>query len=187
MGRVSGFGVEPIGGVVRPLTVETDTEAIVVSGLRTADFEVFYRQSWESVYRPLAAIIGDSDLAAEAVDEAMSRAFVRWRLVRRMGNPEGWVYRVAHRWSIDRLRRRGRERRLLARLIAAPTAQSVRVEPGLDSALASLPMGQRTVVVLSCAFDWSEAEIADVLGVRPGTVKSRLHRGLVQLRREMGA
>ena len=167
--------------------METDTEAVVVSSLRTADFEVFYRQSWEAVYRPLAAVIGESDLAAEAVDEAMSRAYVKWRLVRRMGNPQGWVYRVAYRWSIDRLRRRGRERRLLSRLVDSPTAHVVRVEPGLDAALASLPVEQRAVVVLSCVFDWSETEIAGALGVRPGTVKSRLHRGLGQLRREMHA
>ena len=104
-----------------------------------------------------------------------------------MDNPDGWVYRVAYRWSIDRLRRQGRERRLLHRLVDAPTGEPVPVEPGLDSALGSLPLEQRAVVVLSCAFDWSETQISEALGVRPGTVKSRLHRGLGRLRQEMHA
>lgn len=155
--------------------------------LKATDFEPFYQQSWDSIYRPLAAVIGDSELAAEAVDEAMARCFAKWRSVSRMENREGWVYRVAYRWSIDRLRRRGRERRLLPRLVDAPRGEIPTVEPGLASALDSLPLEQRAVVVLSHAFDWSEAEIADVLGIRPGTVKSRLHRGLDHLRREMHA
>jgi len=43
------------------------------------------------------------------------------------------------------------------------------------------------VIVLACAFDWSERQIADTLGIRPGTVKSRLHRGLQNLREELNA
>ena len=179
--------MEPSGGVVRPVIVETDTDTPAMERLRPLDFEVFYRQSWDVVYRPLAATLGDSDLAAEAIDEAMARAYAKWRSVQRMNNPQGWVYRVAYRWSIDRLRRKGRERRLLPRLVDAPANGEAQVEPGLDAALGSLPMEQRAVVVLSGAFDWSEAQIAEALGIRPGTVKSRLHRGLEHLRREMHA
>lgn len=61
------------------------------------------------------------------------------------------------------------------------------VEPGLSSALDTLPIEQRAVVVLACAFDWSQKEIAEALHIRPGTVKSRLHRGLNRLRKEIHA
>ncbi|MEZ5176264.1 MAG: sigma factor-like helix-turn-helix DNA-binding protein [Acidimicrobiia bacterium] len=152
----------------------------------TVDFEVFYRRSWLSVYRPLAATLGDQELASEAVDEAMVRAYVKWRTVREMDNPEGWVYRVAYRWSVDRLRRRGREQRLLPQLVDPPIGGEPVVEPGLSSALDALSIEQRAVVVLACAFDWSAREIADALQIRPGTVKSRLHRALQRLREEMG-
>lgn len=155
---------------------------------RPARFEDFYSVSWLEVYRPLAASIGDSDLAREAVDEAMVRAFASWGNVSAASNAEGWVYRVAYRWAVDRLRRRSTEKRLLSRMPArADTAGSIDVEPGLIPALASLTVEQRTVVVLACVFDWSEAQIADATGVRPGTVKSRLHRGLKRLREEMNA
>ena len=179
--------MEPDGFGVRPLIVETDIKIEAVSHVRITDFEVFYQRSWDGVYRPLAATLGDSDLAAEAVDEAMSRAYAQWRSVQLASNPQGWVYRVAYRWSIDRLRRRRREQRLLPRLFDGPVPERTSVEPGLDAALGSLPIEQRAAVVLSCAFDWSEAQIADALSIRPGTVKSRLHRGLEQLRRELHA
>jgi pimeloyl-ACP methyl ester carboxylesterase len=47
-------------------------------GLRPTDFSTFYRRSWIEIYRPLVATIRDPDLAAEAVDEAMERAWARW-------------------------------------------------------------------------------------------------------------
>lgn len=178
--------MEPSGGVVRPLIVD----AIVdhrAARLRPTDFETFYRASWPAVYRPLAATLGDADLAAEAVDEAMARAFARWTAVRTADNVEGWVYRVALRWAVDRIRRRQRERSLVPRLGSPRQDGEPLVEPGLDSALAVLPIEQRAVVVLASALDWSEREIAEALGIRSGTVKSRLHRGLDRLRKEMGA
>lgn len=159
----------------------------VASRLRPTGFEDFYRLSWSLVYRPLAATLGDADLAAESVDEAMARAFARWDTVRKTANPEGWVYRVAYRWAVDRLRRRRRLWALLPRLGSPDHADRHLVEPGLEAALAVLPVEQRAVVVLASAFDWSESEIADALSIRPGTVKSRLHRGLARLREEIGA
>ena len=154
--------------------------------VRPLRFEDFYTKSWIEVFRPLAACLGDTDLAREATDEAMCRAFASWSKVSGLSNIEGWVYRVAYRWAIDRLRRRQTERRLLPRLThGRDVVDVVEVEPGLVPALASLSLEQRTVVVLACVYDWSEAQIAEAVGVRPGTVKSRLHRGLSKLRQEM--
>lgn len=153
--------------------------------LRPVQFESFYSAFWSEVFKPLAATLGDRDLAREAVDEAMVRAYTRWPRVRTMSNPQGWVYRVAYRWAIDRMRRRKVERRLIPRLVTDTTGSDPMVEPKLSPALASLPVEQRAVVVLACVFEWPQAEIADVLGIRVGTVKSRLHRGLQRLREEL--
>ncbi len=95
-GSIGPHLMEPIRRVVRPSYVETSTEPLPLDRLRpSADFEVFYRRSWSGVYRPLAATLGDAELASEAVDEAMVRAYSKWRSVRKMSNAEGWVYRVA--------------------------------------------------------------------------------------------
>jgi RNA polymerase sigma-70 factor (ECF subfamily) len=177
--------MEPDHLLVRPCHM--DTNALEREGTLTfSDFSTFYKRSWIEVYRPLVATIRDPDLASEAVDEAMERAYARWSTVSGMSNPEGWIYRVAYRWAVDRLRRRSTERRLLPRLFTEPSsADTPVVEPMLDGALSVLPIEQRAVVVLACAFDWPETDIADALGIRPGTVKSRLHRGLARLREEV--
>ncbi len=156
-----------------------------VQELRPAEFETFYSGCWLDIFKPLAATLCDRDLAREAVDEAMVRAYARWPKVRTMDNPQGWVYRVAYRWAIDKIRRRKVERRLMPRLALAPTGDDPTVEPNLSPALASLPVQQRAVVVLGCVFEWTQAEIAEVLGIRVGTVKSRLHRALQRLREEL--
>lgn len=172
----------------KELFVHLDMDADVAEkhqDLKPTDFATFYRRAWSDIYRPLVVTLRDPDLAQEAVDEAMARAFSRWSKIRNASNPEGWVYRVAYRWAVDRLRRRSTERRLLPRLTSTDTGEIPTPEPMLDGALASLPLGQRSVVILSCGFDWSESEIAEALGIRPGTVKSRLHRGLQALRKEL--
>lgn len=162
----------------------SDVEADVQE-LRPVRFESFYSAFWSDVFKPLAATLGDRDLAREAVDEAMVRAYTRWPRVRTMSNPQGWVYRVAYRWAIDRIRRRKVERRLIPRFVTDTTGSDPMFEPKLSPAMASLPVEQRAVVVLTCVFEWPQAEIAEVLGIRVGTVKSRLHRGLQRLREEL--
>ena len=66
-----------------------------------------------------------------------------------------------------------------------PTTPTTTTEDEVDhlaDVLAALPVKQRAAVVLRYYEDRSEADIADLLGVRPGTVKSLLHRGLARLR-----
>jgi RNA polymerase sigma-70 factor (ECF subfamily) len=58
-------------------------------------FEVFYRCRVDGVYRALAVALDDSDLAREATDEAMLRAYARWARVGALDNPGGWVFRSA--------------------------------------------------------------------------------------------
>lgn len=159
-----------------------EAEARVVQAA-PADFSSFYAVEWQGVFRPLAVILRDVDLAHEATDEAMTRAYQHWRRVRRMNNPSGWVYRVALNWSRTQLRRRAVAARLLPH--RKQDLREPMVEPGLAAALAQLPLPQREVVVLRYVLDWSESEIAAALGIPRGTVKSRLHRALAHLREEM--
>src|SRR5690606_3996846 len=85
-----------------------------VPDLKLRNFEHFYAAEVDDLYRTLALVLRDADLAHEAVDEAMARAFQRWNKVRSYENPTGWVYRVAMNWALSRLRRRKREVRQLA-------------------------------------------------------------------------
>ncbi|MEY2567103.1 MAG: polymerase sigma-70 factor, subfamily [Actinomycetota bacterium] len=142
-------------------------------------FVSFYESTRDRVARALALTLGDAHLAAEAVDEAMARAYQRWGTVGRYENPGGWVYRVALNWASSVLRRR---RRAPAPPVDRdPTDVPAAREPDVLAALSELDIKQRAVVVCRFYLGMSEAETAAALGTRPGTVKSRLHRALRHL------
>ncbi len=146
-------------------------------------FEDFYLAQWDSIYRPLAATIGDPHLARDATAEAMARAFQRWSKVRLYRNPSGWVYRVGLNWARSRFRKRRRE------VLGDPPPHAA-TDGGIpdhdfDRALRSLPLDHRAVIVLRYYMDWSQEDVAAALGVPVGTVKSRIHRALRKLEQEI--
>lgn len=151
--------------------------------LRYVPFESFYRAQWQEVYRPLAVVLRNPDLAREATNEAMTRALRDWNKVSGMRNQAGWVYRVAHNWAIDQVRRRNRLRRLGKQ--SEPVWQPLVPDPKVFQAVSSLPYDQRAVVVLRLVEDWSVDDVAEALGISSGTVKSRLSRALDALREEL--
>jgi len=161
-----------------------DTGEIPVIRFSAGTFESFYQSTRQHVFRALALTLGNSDLAADAVDEAMVRAYQHWRTVSTYDNQAGWVYRVGLNWARSRLRRRKREL-----LSEAPPEQSAEItfsDPDLERAVMGLPIDARSVVVLRFYLDWSTDEVARALGIRPGTVKSRLHRAMADLREQLG-
>jgi RNA polymerase sigma-70 factor (ECF subfamily) len=143
-------------------------------------FERFYSATWQTVYRALVVAIGDHDLAREAVDEAMVRAYEQWRTVSTMRNREGWVYRVASNWATSRLRRR----KLMFRPVpgSSITQNPEIADPRLIEAVRRLSPRHRDVVVARYLLDLSESATAQALGIPEGTVKSRLSRALAQLK-----
>lgn len=154
-----------------------------------AGFADFYRAERPGLTRALALTIGDVDLATEAVDEAMTRAYQRWRTVEAMRNPTGWVYRVALNWSRSVLRtRRRREAQPQFEREAVDRGHEPAdpADPAVRRALEALDVKHRAVVVCRYFLGLSEDETAQALAIRPGTAKSRLHRASKQLRVELG-
>ena len=166
----------------------SDSEALEADDLTVVhvgaprDFESFYRHGYADIARALTVTLGDLDLAQEATDEAMVRAYARWSKIGAYDNPGGWAYRVGLNWA------RSARRRLTRvvpfhepRVVEAPTT-----DPAHDAALRHLDISLRAVVVCRLLLDWSVDETAAALRIKPGTVKSRLHRALAQLERELG-
>ena len=148
-----------------------------------AEFEACWQRDRDRLRRALALSIGDAQLASEAVDEAFTRAYARWSRVSRYQDPTGWIYRVAANWATSALRKR--RLRPVRPVEHLDRATHDTVEDGaLLQAIAALPAGQRTVVVLRFYLDWDVARIAAALDIAPGTVKSRLSRALDRLRDE---
>jgi|TARA_B110000444_G_scaffold91770_1_gene86721 RNA polymerase sigma-70 factor (ECF subfamily) len=145
------------------------------------DFDTFYAQHRDRLATAISLTLRDTDLGTEATDEAFVRACQRWDQIREYSNPQGWVYRVAMNWARSWLRRRRREieKRPLLNFDSFFVDKVLDVD--LERALDTLSPQSRAVVVARFFMDWSIDETADALGVRPGTVKSRLNRALKQL------
>jgi RNA polymerase sigma-70 factor (ECF subfamily) len=143
-------------------------------------FDGFYRTHRDRLSRALDLTIRDTDLAIEAIDEAMARAAQRWNVVGSYDSPEGWVYRVALNWARSVFRRR---RPLPWR--DEPLWDSL-PDPDVSRAVAALPFKLRIVVVARYHLDWSVPQIAGHLQIPQGTVKSRIHRALSRLESDLG-
>jgi RNA polymerase sigma-70 factor (ECF subfamily) len=147
------------------------------------DFETWYLREHPRVVSAVAAITGRPSVAVEATDEAFVRAYERWGRVRDMASAGGWVHRTALNVARRRLRRAEHERRLLRRLIpvreveAPPPTWSAEVW----EALRQLPPRERAAIVLRHVADLPVAQVAEVMGVAPGTVASCLFNARARL------
>lgn len=145
-----------------------------------------YRVSYRRLVSQLFGITGDLSEAQDAVQEAFVQALARPQSFAEIDNPEAWLRTVAVNVTRRRWRRRLRLEALLGR-------RPVPVEPDLSpdhvalmSALRLLPRGQREAIGLHHLADLPIDEVAEILGVSAGTVKSRLSRGRTQLARLLG-
>jgi RNA polymerase sigma-70 factor (ECF subfamily) len=148
-----------------------------------ASFAEFYEIHHTKIARSLAMTFGDAELGREATDEAMTRAYAHWGTVSGHTNPAGWVYRVGLNWGRSWFRRAGRKLPWLDRTSSELPETS---DPALTDALAGLDPKFRAVVVCRYFLDWSTNQTAAALEIPTGTVKSRLHQALSELRHQLG-
>ena len=132
-------------------------------------------------------LTGDKAEAEELAQEALARTWWRWA-VHRPDDPAAYARRVLVNRRRSLLRRAGVEARFLARTRVEPVPP-----PGDEQAMVlwqavqGLPPRQRAVLVLRFHEDLTEAEVARLLGLPLGTVKSLAHRGLARLRDRLGS
>lgn len=157
-----------------PSPSSTMPEAVFI-----ASFAEFYRIHHPKIAASLALNFGDQELGREAADEAMTRAYARWGTVSGHDNPAGWVYRVGLNWGRSWFRRAGRRLPWLDRSSSELPETS---DPALGAALQQLDQKLRAVVVCRYYMDWSTKQTAAALEIPSGTVKSRLHQALGELR-----
>ena len=152
------------------------------------DFEEFYAAVFDQLVGQLFLVTGNLQDAEDAVQEALTRAAVRWPALRRYNVPEAWVRRVAMNLASDGFRRFRRRLVVAVRLRAdLESRQAAPLEvPGLMEALRALPVAQRKVVVLHHLLDLPVEQVANELGVPAGTVKSRLARARGALAARLG-
>ena len=144
-------------------------------------FESIVRARMDAVYRLTSAILGNE---ADARDAAQETFVAAWRKLARLREPEkfeAWLQRVAV--NAARQTHRARSRRRIREIpsstvIALADRAAAGAPPNdaaiLDSALATLPVEQRAILVLHHLEGRPLAELATILDIPEGTAKSRL-------------
>lgn len=140
------------------------------------DFRIFVEANFTGVTSFAWSVLGGG---LEAEDVAQDAFVLLYRSRGRLDparSPVGYLYRIAFRLCLSRLRREAR-RRALARL-AAPLRPTAAPPPGvpLDSYFRSLPKRQRAIAHLHFGEDRDAAEIASLLHIQPPTVRVQLAR-----------
>jgi RNA polymerase sigma-70 factor (ECF subfamily) len=150
-------------------------------------FDQFFAVHYDGLARTLTVALADQSAAEEAAQEAMVRALRRWRHVRTLDRPEGWLYVVAMNHVRDSWRRRRREPQWQVGLeVPAPDPiGGVATVLSVHNAIATLPARQREAVVLRYLADLPLVDVAAAMGCAVGTVKATLHHALGSLRVEL--
>ena len=164
-------------------------ETELVERARSGDQEAMgalYRAHASRVYTVVRRLAGDDALAEDLAQDAWIRAFRKLELFRGDSSFGTWMYRLATNMALNRLRRRGRrdevEREADIVHAAGSLDEAVINQRMLAQALDRLPPGYRQVLVLHDVEGRTHEEIAEMLGVAPGTSKSQLHKARARMR-----
>jgi RNA polymerase sigma-70 factor, ECF subfamily len=155
--------------------------------IAVTSFEDLYLREYPGLIAVATALSGYD--GEDLVQDAMVRALVNWKKLQQLERPGGWCHRVLVNLCRSRWRRRVTEARFYSRLRRdEPTAPA----PSDDvmsfwSAVRELPERPRLAIALRYAGDHSVAEIAGVLGVPEGTVRSDLSRARSYMLGRLGA
>lgn len=184
--------------------METLIDLAGTQGLSLAELESLVPRLRRPVFRLLLAELADRDLAETLTQECFLRACRARHRFRGEGSVDGWILRIAANLARDHRKNRGQSfwRRLL-RLDAEPAEQEVTATPlaagpdpeqwvlqreavgRVEERMRRLPDRQRQVFHLRYLEDMPLEDIADVLGIAVGSVKSHLARAVAAVREEL--
>ncbi|HZP31118.1 MAG TPA: sigma-70 family RNA polymerase sigma factor [Acidimicrobiia bacterium] len=156
-----------------------------------SDFDELFREHYWPMVRSLSVACGDPEAAADAVQEAFTRAFVRWRRISRYDSPSAWVRHVALNRVRDHFRHEERGVRARARLAghareSVPPPELHDAPADVATMLAILPKQQRIAAALYYVEELSVREIAETMKLSEGAVKYHLHAARTALRDRLG-
>ncbi len=151
------------------------------------EFEEYASARGQELVRLGFTLSGDYQRAEDLAQIALMQAFRSWRRVRRADDPHTYVRRILVNSYLSMTRRRSFTESPAAdldpdRTVPDPAADIVNSDD-LWRALATLPARERVVLVLRYYQDLDDRTIADLLGIKPSSVRSTASRALATLRR----
>jgi RNA polymerase sigma-70 factor (ECF subfamily) len=183
---------------VKGETVDLQSTSDLVKQMQNGSLEALgnlYNRYNQMVYRTAYAITGDADAAADLLQDVFLRLHRYAARIDTRRPLEPWLYRMTANLSYTWVKRRRWLRPLddVAEWIAGEKRNLLQHQAELNDerhqiqkAISSLPLQQRLVIVFYYINDLSLQEIADILEVPVGTVKSRLFYGRKSLKKMLG-
>ena len=144
------------------------------------------------LHRYCARMVGSVIDGEDVLQDALIKAVESFGSAGPIGNPEGWLFRIAHNTALDFLRRRSRQQAIQSGeevdMIADPadTVASRQLAGASLRTFMRLPVAQRSSVILMDVLGCSLQEICEVMDFSLPAVKAALHRGRNQLREMAG-
>jgi RNA polymerase sigma-70 factor (sigma-E family) len=154
------------------------------------EFADFVTKHSRGLGRLAYLLVGDEHAAEDLTADVLLAAWRQWHQVTQAQYPLAYLRQVMVNQAAARYRRRAKERLSLERLRDAFSPSTTTPDSAtvvdVRSALLRLPPRRRACLVLRFAFDLSEREVAETLGISVGTVKSQTSKAAQQFRREVG-
>jgi RNA polymerase sigma-70 factor (ECF subfamily) len=178
--------------------MDSDAEVVRASVAAPSRFEAIFDRHHTRIWRYLARVAGPSTADDLAADVFVAAFAARDRYDPERGAVVTWLYAIATNRLRTRQRRAGRELRAVSRAAGEavlPDEPEAAVDTAIDErrrlgrvlvALDGLAEADREILVLAAWEELSYAEIAEVLGLELGTVRSRLSRARARLRERLG-
>ena len=153
----------------------------------TEAFGALYEYHAGDMYRYALYVLGSQCAAQDAVQEAALAAFRSIHSLRDPTSFRPWLFRIlANRCKRQLRSKYAPPEESLDEQFAEPASSDAPLGCALElrQAIAALPQAERDVVFLSVLEGYDSGEIGRILGLRPGTVRSKLSRALAKLRKE---
>jgi RNA polymerase sigma factor (sigma-70 family) len=147
-------------------------------------FDDLFLDQHDRLYRALYFITGSSADAEELMQDAFLKLWERWDRIHAIDDPVAYLFRVA----MNGFRMRARRARVAARRVvhfesSRDPYDDIELRDDVRRMLLSLPTRQRAALVLTEIFGYSSEQAAQILGVRPSTVRVLASNGRAALRR----
>jgi|SRR5687768_13881724 len=159
------------------------TGVFAVATSTTSEFDAAFWPLFLAAFRAAHRILGDRHAAEDVAADAVARAHVHWRRIGSKPYCTAWVVRVATNRALDAARRGATP---LSPASSNSFEEGAATRLSLVHALHRLPRRQREVVVLRFLVGLPVGDVAGVLGIGPGSVRTHLERGLRRLRDDLG-